>query len=517
MITNAVIQQPAVVNAALRHNANMDEEEKKKCESHSVPNDTIPDKTTTTTEKGIATAMIPAGRHCNDSRNSSDGDSFESLFNGSTYYIDEYFNSIGFDGGSSMSSGTGSSYGGQQHHLHHHTIPMECRSIISGISGDDGDDVYYDSQSDHHRNHHPNSHMSNTNSDVASVDTSPSLSSSASSTLNGLIISNDASSSSSSTSSLSMSAAVLSPHHHKSAVNAVVTNVDASLTPVTKPKLPETTKSSSFRVKMLLLLEKIIVTSLLLAIAASCTITILAIVRHLHYDPNTNPGTAARGIVTSYNHTTTTTTSSGNSTASGDERWSHIRNIVRDRYGESAFDPIPGTPQHDALVWMAYVDVPSILGHDLQLRSIASETNDTNETEAALVWNTNLSIRITQRYVLLVLFFHNIGTEHLMLGGWASLTGARLTECIWPGITCRRKVTTATEPNTQLSVVTGLELNPWIAHLHGSIPTEIGFLPHLGASLFLDLLAVAIFFSRSVSPTFFLLHRYVFRVPGLHR
>jgi hypothetical protein len=249
--------------------------------------------------------------------------------------------------------------------------------------------------------------------------------------------------------------------------------------PTPAKKMAETLSSSSFRVKLLLLLEKIFVTLLVLVIVTGCIITTLAIIRHLRNEYSS--GTAvAPGILTSPSNQTAITTDSSNNTASDDERFFRIRICLSRHYGNTNFDPLPGTPQHDALAWMAYVDVPSLLGTDLQLRT-PSTTNYTNEEEATLRWNENLSIRVTQRYVLLLFFFNNIGAENLMLGGWASLTGARLTECIWPGISCRT-IAGATK-NSKTSVVTGLELNPWIAHLHGTIPTEIGLLPYLGACL----------------------------------
>jgi hypothetical protein len=183
-------------------------------------------------------------------------------------------------------------------------------------------------------------------------------------------------------------------------------------------------------------------------------------------------------MIKSNNETAVTT--STNSTGRDAERMLHIRFWLSHHYGTTNFNPKPGTPQYDALFWMAHVDVPSILGDDLSLH-IPNILNNTNEEETDLLSNSNISIRITQRFALLLLFFNNIGTENLMLGGWASLIGARLSECIWPGVTCRTSLDTIN--HTKTTVVTGLELNPWVATLHGTIPTEIGLLTNLGPSI----------------------------------
>ena len=460
MITNA--NQTSVSSVQKKTKEKMKATTQKRDDNRARSDTMVSSRSTqkTTTEKVIAMAfpdMINAGSSSSSSSssdNSSNSDcySFESLFNGSTYGIDEYFNSIGFYGGSSISSSN------------YITNNSECLSTISALSGGDGD-TFYDSMLDKR-----NTNVSKTSDDIESVYTSTSSSSSSSSTLNGLMIQNDASISH-----------VVAPPSQRCSTGNTVTTVVAALDAMSPRSDKKNKSASSFGVKLLLLLEKIIVSLLLLAILTGCTLTILTIVRHVHSNGNKYHPTvdAASGIMTASNNQTTTTPAIGSNPDNDDERMFQIRLWLSRRYGTTNFDPEPGTPQYDALYWMAYVDVPSILGSDIQPR-IPPTTNNTDENNAAELWNSNISIRITQRFVLLLLFFNNIGTENLMLGGWASLTGARLTECIWPGITCRTLAGTANK--TKLSVVTGLELNPWIAHLHGTIPTEIGLLSSLGVS-----------------------------------
>jgi hypothetical protein len=201
-----------------------------------------------------------------------------------------------------------------------------------------------------------------------------------------------------------------------------------------------------------------------LAIVACGVVTTVIIMGHM-----TTKNTHVVPTIQHASNSTATAIPSVYMNLTSNERFNHIRDWLSDY--DHPFDPTPGSPQYHAILWMAFVDMPTILGKGIQ-----KPLNSTN---------MNLSIRITQRYVLLVIFFQNIGMDHLALGGWASITGARLTECIWPGVTCTTiKVnnedgTTANSITQEVTVVTGLNLNPTIGLLRGSLPTELGLLSNL--------------------------------------
>ena len=247
MITNAIQPSAPLVHNNIKELKKNDEKQK---------HDTTRSRrsTMTTTEKAIAMAfpeMINAGNSSSSgsssdsSDNSSDCYSFESLFNGSTYSIDEYFNSIGYNGVSTIHS---SNIIGNNN---------ECLSTVSALSGGDGD-TFYDCNFVN-----DNINLSKTSDDVESVYTS---SSSFSSTLNGLNIINDALSSSSS----STTTKVFQRNDNASAT--ACTNLEA-LSSILDPKKSEIKPSSSFSIKVLLALEKFFVALLLLAILTGCMIT----------------------------------------------------------------------------------------------------------------------------------------------------------------------------------------------------------------------------------------------------
>ena len=274
MITNAIQPSAPLVHNNIKELKKNDEKQK---------HDTTRSRrsTMTTTEKAIAMAfpeMINAGNSSSSgsssdsSDNSSDCYSFESLFNGSTYSIDEYFNSIGYNGVSTIHS---SNIIGNNN---------ECLSTVSALSGGDGD-TFYDCNFVN-----DNINLSKTSDDVESVYTS---SSSFSSTLNGLNIINDALSSSSS----STTTKVFQRNDNASAT--ACTNLEA-LSSILDPKKSEIKPSSSFSIKVLLALEKFFVALLLLAILTGCMITVLTIVRHLDSNSNKNHSTvvAVPGIMT---------------------------------------------------------------------------------------------------------------------------------------------------------------------------------------------------------------------------
>jgi hypothetical protein len=114
-----------------------------------------------------------------------------------------------------------------------------------------------------------------------------------------------------------------------------------------------------------------------------------------------------------------------------------IRNVV-------GVDPLPGTPQLDALEWMA--------SDDLEL------------------WDyETISVeRLKQRYALAV--FHIATGRWNTRGGWATTSGARQHECYWPGVYCDRNN----------HVVLSLRLDTFVGILQGSIPSDIFLLSNLG-------------------------------------
>ena len=197
---------------------------------------------------------------------------------------------------------------------------------------------------------------------------------------------------------------------------------------------------------VLMLWEKILLAVVVLVVLFCCGITSIVIFEFR----NPNPGTAAVPT-TSTNVTIVPALPSSNR-----ERFRLLCSYI----GCDDNDPIIGTPQYEALFWMTNVDSPTILG-------------DINNTDLAN--DDDLKRRIIQRYALLVFFFAVIGPEHLLLGGWASVTGARLPECLWPGVTCR-----ATPGTKDPTVVVGLLFDATIARLHGSLPTDLGLLSNLG-------------------------------------
>jgi hypothetical protein len=107
-------------------------------------------------------------------------------------------------------------------------------------------------------------------------------------------------------------------------------------------------------------------------------------------------------------------------------------------------DPLPGTPQLDALEWMA--------SDDLEL------------------WDyETISVeRLKQRYALAV--FHIATGRWNTRGGWATTSGARQHECYWPGVYCDRNN----------HVVLSLRLDTFVGILQGSIPSDIFLLSNLG-------------------------------------
>jgi hypothetical protein len=107
-------------------------------------------------------------------------------------------------------------------------------------------------------------------------------------------------------------------------------------------------------------------------------------------------------------------------------------------------DPLPGTPQLDALEWMA--------SDDLEL------------------WDyETISVeRLKQRYALVV--FHIATGRWNTRGGWATPSGARMHECYWPGVYCDR----------DNNVVLSLRLDSFVGILQGSIPSDIFLLSSLG-------------------------------------
>jgi hypothetical protein len=203
--------------------------------------------------------------------------------------------------------------------------------------------------------------------------------------------------------------------------------------------------------------EKVLLAVVALVIVSCCIVTTIFIVRFMK----------TKGIAASAKFISSSSLNNASIVptirTSNDERFNQIQDWL-----SGTFDAIPGTPQYDAVAWMANIDIPSILGNDIQKPSHMTDVNRTVNGESDLL------IRITQRYALLVIYFAVIGIDNLALGGWASLTGARLPECIWPGITCY------TDKSTNTTIVSGLDLNPTVGRVAGSLPTELGLLSNLG-------------------------------------
>ena len=164
--------------------------------------------------------------------------------------------------------------------------------------------------------------------------------------------------------------------------------------------------------------------------------------------------------------------------------------------------PLPGTltPQEAALEWMVSSDFSYILGatipskaeYNLYNQALVENANN-NDEPVAYVNDEHKEMErflfhVTQRYALLVFYFAT-GMES-PLGGWATMTGARLHECIWPGVVCR----------SEDDAVKELELNPSVygtAAPTGSIPSEIGMLEHIGTTARRCLFDVVVFYCYS--------------------
>jgi hypothetical protein len=111
--------------------------------------------------------------------------------------------------------------------------------------------------------------------------------------------------------------------------------------------------------------------------------------------------------------------------------------------------PEPETPQSLALEWLAK--------DDFELWNYPDVTME----------------QLTQRYALAVL--HIATGRWNQRGGWATSSGARITECIWPGVSCDRNDT-----------VNALALDSSLGIMQGSIPSEIALLSSLGKSVGTD-------------------------------
>jgi len=160
--------------------------------------------------------------------------------------------------------------------------------------------------------------------------------------------------------------------------------------------------------------------------------------------------------------------------------------------------PLPGgTPQEAALDWMVSSDFSYILGATIPSKAeynlynqVVVENANNNSVTVAYVNDEHKEMErflfhVTQRYALLVFYFAT-GMDS-PLGGWATMTGARLHECIWPGVVCRG----------QDDAVKELELNPSVygaATPTGSIPSEIGMLQHIGTTARRSLFVVLVFY-----------------------
>jgi hypothetical protein len=141
----------------------------------------------------------------------------------------------------------------------------------------------------------------------------------------------------------------------------------------------------------------------------------------------------------------------------------------------------PGTYQHDALLWLAHADLPHILGplpskqaYDITAGLETLHPNVTVDGDTGSIAEVEAFLqRLAQRFALLVLYFAVMEAGGgVPAGGWASITGARLNECLWPGVICSDKG----------QYVSGLEIDPNVGFLQGSLPSELGLLSNLGKS-----------------------------------
>lgn len=218
--------------------------------------------------------------------------------------------------------------------------------------------------------------------------------------------------------------------------------------------------------------EKVLVAIVLLLVAACVAVTVAVILRHRR-----QKDAASDAVVADF--PTAAPSSNGNGA-----RYDAIREWLSDVMDDPV---VPGTAQHDALFWLATGDTRKILGDELPSKQLydayqngmppsSSSIALVDETHAALV---AFRIHIVQRYAMLVIFYSVIGVDGLKLGGWATLTGSHLTECIWPGAICRDDV-----------ALTSLALdNPTLGLIRGSLPTELGLLTNLGMTNFVRLMS----------------------------
>lgn len=266
--------------------------------------------------------------------------------------------------------------------------------------------------------------------------------------------------------------------------------------------------------------EKILIALVLIAVAFCLFVTIALIVHHttgrggriqwiLGGNHDAPPTTTNATTVTAQpsNINTTSSPKPDDIDTSNQERWETIRawlpnsssNAITTSTSSSTATGL-GTFALNALSWLVHGDLPTILGplpshqefefFQAKQKSLQGANNDNIEMAFLTPYNISsddeeqqqlytylesFSCHVTQRFALLVLFFAILESSGgVPLGGWASVTGARLHECLWPGVICLR----------DHDYLSALELDTSIGMLEGSLPTELGLLTHLGSYFF---------------------------------
>jgi hypothetical protein len=138
--------------------------------------------------------------------------------------------------------------------------------------------------------------------------------------------------------------------------------------------------------------------------------------------------------------------------------------------------PKKNTPQFQALRFLIYNDkFYNLLNDD------DDEEEDHIDDPDDPDWQ-DIIPNLEQRYALLVLYY-GLGGEFAGRNGWASLSGALLHECSWPGILCEEDF-----------VVTELVLDPHVvarpSAIQGRLHTEIGRLRNLRRLMISDAISL---------------------------
>jgi hypothetical protein len=264
-----------------------------------------------------------------------------------------------------------------------------------------------------------------------------------------------------------------SPNRFTSPTQTATTVAISNISAIHRGRLrkhPKTKAAPSQRPGRLTIWEKVLISMVLLIMSACVSVTVVVIVRHW----NSKGSTSSLATVPPFPIATTATNDNATVRLESIRAWLQV-------------DPAPGTPQDKASHWLAEGDLTYILGDPIPSKQQYDDmkNNSSLNTGKEYAAMEAFRVHITQRYALLVFFFTAI-VDGIALGGWASITGARLPECLWPGVDC-----------IDQDVVTGLEISSSLGFLQGSLPTELGLLSKLGMyctiscrSTFVDILSL---------------------------